>query len=117
MKKIFCDACGSPMSATFLPGPVEVPVKLEGTEQAPILLSIVPVLHDYDICKHCVLDALKKLDDRPPAFAMPVAGSTLRAVLRAVREDAMRECWEAVNALITPGLLPGNGTDKAAERN
>ncbi len=28
-----------------------------------------------------------------------------------------RECWERINALIVPGELPGNGTDRAAQRN
>lgn len=33
------------------------------------------------------------------------------------RQPTANECWEAVNALIKPGDLGGNGCDKTAERN
>ena len=30
---------------------------------------------------------------------------------------AIAECWKEVNAMIVHGPLPGNGTDKTAQRN
>lgn len=34
-----------------------------------------------------------------------------------IRADERRKCWERVNKWIIPGPLPGNGTDRSAQRN
>jgi hypothetical protein len=33
------------------------------------------------------------------------------------REAVIRECWDAINKYIKPGMLPGNGCDESAQRN
>jgi hypothetical protein len=33
------------------------------------------------------------------------------------RRDIVEECWQAIDAMIVRGDLPGNGTDKSAQRN
>jgi hypothetical protein len=33
------------------------------------------------------------------------------------RRDIIEECWQALDAMIVRGELPGNGTDKSAQRN
>lgn len=34
-----------------------------------------------------------------------------------IRSDERQKCWEEVAAAIAPGDLPGDGTDRTAERN
>ncbi len=34
-----------------------------------------------------------------------------------IEQCERQKCWDAINAAIDQGQLPGNGTDKTAERN
>ena len=40
-----------------------------------------------------------------------------RAIFKAGMERERKECWNEINGMIVHGELPGNGTDKQAERN
>ena len=43
--------------------------------------------------------------------------TALRATAEAARQEALKDAWDVVNALIVFGQLEGNGTDQTAERN
>ena len=49
--------------------------------------------------------------------AYPALKAAHAAAATAARNDALEEAWQAVNALIVEGELPGNGCDKTAQRN
>lgn len=70
--KIFCDACSKEMKGTALN--VDVPVPMHKNEVSFYVERGGNGAAHYDICKHCIIDAIKKLDDRP-APPSPLADS------------------------------------------
>lgn len=55
--KVFCDVCGKPMAEDKA-----LYFDFGGASMRELLLRI-----DNDVCKYCIIDAVKKLDDRPKA--------------------------------------------------
>ncbi len=74
MIKRFCDICGTEITkdnsiVSEIPGGrLGASIKKNGAElKVEILTSVDGTANKGDVCKHCVLDALYKLDDRPQA--------------------------------------------------
>lgn len=49
--------------------------------------------------------------------ARSIKGSQVTQPEGGAREVVIRECWDAINAQIKEGNLPGNGWDESARRN
>lgn len=58
-------------------------------------------------------------DTDPPAVTPGMVRNVIKAIdqLGFNKTEGLQEAWDAVNAIIKPGRLPGNGTDRCAERN
>jgi hypothetical protein len=74
MIKRFCDICGNEITkdssiVSSAPGErLGATIKKNGAElKVEILTSVDGTANKGDVCKHCVLDALYRLDDRPRA--------------------------------------------------
>jgi len=72
MIKVFCDLCGNEITrdnsiVSNVPGErLGATIKRNNVElRVEILTAIDGTANKGDVCKHCVLDALYKLDDRP----------------------------------------------------
>jgi hypothetical protein len=83
MIKRFCDLCGTEMSDKNSPsqGACQDRLKVSinrGKVHASfeIIQAVNGTSNSGDVCKHCILDALRELDDRP----QPLASMPLRAV-------------------------------------
>lgn len=62
MKKAYCDNCEEEIIASNRFD--SLTVKVKNVEFTVAMEDAIPV--DYDVCKYCVLDAIKKShDDRP----------------------------------------------------
>jgi len=74
MIKRFCDICGNEITrdnsiVSEIPGGrLGSSIKKNGAElKVEILTSVDGTANKGDVCRHCVLDALYRLDDRPQA--------------------------------------------------
>lgn len=47
----------------------------------------------------------------------PITTERIFAAMRAAMATECEACWNAINAHIKPGVLPGNGLDQQAQRN
>lgn len=69
MLKKFCDICGVEIydQNKFYPNKhITSELRLPNGKSKQVSVNISEVLPlDYDICKYCVFDAIKKADDRP----------------------------------------------------
>lgn len=77
--KTFCDCCGSDMSEQVKArNPAERPVALHGETwignanggsnfkmTLDISFSLNGCSNLHDVCHHCIIDAVRRLDDRP----------------------------------------------------
>jgi len=79
MKKIICDICGEEItSKNQLLKKFIRKSRVKGTSGNHDLGVTVEILYDLDgtynkgdVCKYCVLDVVKKIDDRPVRVARP----------------------------------------------
>jgi len=86
--KIFCDVPGCGRETTR--GVVDVPIKVG---DATPTLKVAPIAGD--ICKYCMIDAFKKLDDRPWPKAEIV-------MVRTPPRDATAEMIEEAARTVAP---------------
>lgn len=79
MKKTFCDLCGDEIkdeqyrdgpSAAYRP---DMFVKAVGKSEKTITVRAEVIVNGstgaYDVCNHCIIDAVNRMDDRPKAVA------------------------------------------------
>lgn len=68
MKKTFCDCCDQPITSENSSGGAGDLVRFTVADVkfhiTPSGLG-APTPMDYDVCKYCLIDAVKQLDDRP----------------------------------------------------
>ena len=81
MIKRYCDCCGQEMLSHLIPKEGMNGGRLQTTIERPLkgVKLTVEVIHSKDgcsnagdVCKHCILDALQVLDDRPTERAAQI---------------------------------------------
>jgi len=98
MKKTFCDCCGDEITSSN-DIKSRVPGERYGAEitkrghklRVEVIAGVDGVMNGGDVCRYCVIDAVKSLDDRPQQYCVPESDLNLCV-------DAMREFVERVEA-------------------
>lgn len=111
--RVFIVNCGA--NGTFFVEGEAIVVKPAKTQDG---MATVRFVDDGETCERFI-DPAAQADVFD--FVSYAAGFTdgIKFQMRRAPERAatIRECWRAINAHISQGPLPGNGTDQTAERN
>ncbi len=78
MTKNFCDVCGSEMTEKNKPKggtAFRMGTTVTGIDGKKVMVEVTTGIDDCwnkgEICKHCIIDAIQTLDDRPKAVPAP----------------------------------------------